>query len=243
MPFMSTISHRIRELLKDTSLSQKNFAQSLGLTPGHLNDILRDRSRPTVRIIEQIIQTYNASANWLLTGNGSRYGERRSEAWQVRMEVVTSREMSLRDGKFGNRRHDFVAVPVFASELVCNLPKIVTNVTNFKPQEFCVVPYKWIKKPKTTFCCKVIGTCVEPMSNHEVMAAVDCSNRSPSRLNGKLCVIIVDQMPLIRRLRTTKAYLIFDTANHPDAPKPIRVKISDENPIIGKLEWACSNHR
>ncbi len=237
------INRRMTEILKDTTLSQKNFATSLGLTPGHLNDILRDRTRPTVRIVEQLIQAYNVSANWLLTGNGPRYGERRADYQQKRMEVVTTKELLLRRDKFGKRGHDFVAVPVLSSELVSNLPKTIADITTFKPEDFCVVPYKWIKRPKTTFCCKVIGTCVEPQTDHEIIAAVDCSLKSPSRLSGKLCVVMLEHMPLIRRLNTTKTHLVFETINHPDAPKPIRFKANGTNPILGRLEWTCCQHK
>jgi transcriptional regulator with XRE-family HTH domain len=235
---MTEIAHRMKEVLKETSLSQKNCATLLGLTPAHLNDILHGRTRATLRVVEQVIQGFNVSPDWLLTGEGPKYSQRRGVGRPEVVEVVTTIELLKREGTFGRRTNDLVAVPVLANEVVKNLPRTVMDVKAFIPEEYLAVHYTRIKRPKTTFCCRVAGACISDTGANETIAAVDCSVKKPSRLSGRLCVIKADPLPLIRRLRITKSALIFETNGYPDTMKPLRLKIDDNgDSIIGRLEW------
>ncbi|MFQ5957375.1 MAG: helix-turn-helix domain-containing protein [Candidatus Brocadiales bacterium] len=235
---MVDISQRIRNVLQEKSLSQKDFAKALGFTPGYINDILRGRTTPSIRVVERLAQVFNVSTDWLLAGNGQRYEKRREKLWPEKVEVVTSKELLDKAGKFGRRRHDFVAVPVLDNDAVFGLPKKITNMTIYEPAAYCIVPYTWIPRPKTTFCHRVKDTNMEPTVPIESIVGVDCSIRTPSRLNGKLCVVRIKSALLLRRLRITKTHLVFDTETHlPNTPKPARIKIGSGNHIIGKAEW------
>ncbi len=231
---MADISKRIEEVIKEKSLSQKDFAASLHFTPGYINDILRGRTTPSIRVVERMTRVFNVSANWLLAGKGPKYGERRYRSQPENIEVVTAKELVVKEGKFGRRKHDFVAVPILSLSM---LPGRQTDITSLFADEYCVVPHVWVKRPDSTFCCGVDDVRMEPTIPIGSIAAVDISVKTPSRLDGKLCAINTQPTPVIRRLHVTKAYLTFNVDNNLDKDRPLRVRIGGENPIIGKVEW------
>ncbi|HHT9134674.1 MAG TPA: helix-turn-helix domain-containing protein [Candidatus Avalokitesvara rifleensis] len=240
---MYGIADRIRRVLEEKSLSQRDLSKILDFTPGYINDILRGRTTPSIRVVERMTRAFNVSADWLLTGEEPIYDEKRGELWPRDLEVVTSKALLTVRDKFGRRKHDFVAVPILNDEMVSKLPKRVKDVTFLVPEEYCVIPHTWVKRPRTTFCYRVNGICMEPTVPHDSLVAADCSNRAPSRLNGKLCLIRSEFTPTVRRLRITKTHLVFATDNPFGQPKPIHVEIGTGNPIIGKVEWACHLHK
>ncbi|MHC4197489.1 MAG: helix-turn-helix domain-containing protein [Planctomycetota bacterium] len=231
---MADISKRIAEVIQEKSLSQKDFAASLNFTPGYINDILRGRTTPSIRVVERMTRVFNVSADWLLPGKGPKYGERRVRYQLDKIEVVTLKELIEREGKFGRRKHDFVAVPILSLPM---LPGSQTDITSLAVDEYCVVPHGWVKRPGSTFCCKVDGLRMEPTIPIGSIVAVDTSVKTPSRLDGKLCAINAQPTPIIRRLHVTKTYLTFNVDNNLGNYRPLRVKAGGENPIIGKVEW------
>ncbi len=215
-------------------MSQKDFAASLNFTPGYINDIIRGRTTPSIRVVERMTNVFNVSADWLLAGKGPKYGERRVGYQLEKIEVMTLKELIKREGKFGRRKHDFVAVPILS---LLMLPGRQTDITSLAADEYCVVPHEWVKRPGSTFCCKVNDVHMEPTIPIGSIAAVDTSVKTPSRLDGRLCAIYAQPTPIIRRLHVTNTYLTFNVENNLDKDKPLRVKLGGENPIIGKVEW------
>lgn len=240
---MYRIADRIRRVLEEKSLSQRDLSKILDFTPGYINDILRGRTTPSIRVVERFAKAFDVSADWLLTGEEPVYAKKRGMLWPENVEVVTSKSLLAKKGNFGRRKHDFVAVPVFNDGTVSKLPKRVKDVTSFMPEEYCIVPHTWVKRPKTTFCYRINGVCMEPTILHGSVVAADCSVRAPSRLDGKLCLIKWESVPLVRRLRSTGANLVFETDGYSRQSKPISIKAGDKNPIIGKIEWAYHLHK
>lgn len=234
---MTEIAQRIEEIIREKSLSQKNFSRALGFTPGYMNDILRGRTTPSIRVVERISQIFNVSADWLLAGDAYRYGERRGKRWLDKVEVVTPRDLQERAGKFGRRRHDFVAVPLLNSTKLATLSGKAADITGYTPKEYCVVPHRRVKRPETTFCYRVRDKCMEPTIPAGSIVAVDSSVTAPSRLKGRLCAVRARPVPLIRRLRASKTYLVLEADSYPGSTKPIRIKSDATNPIIGRVEW------
>ena len=235
---MADISQRIDDVIREKSLSQKDFAAAVGFTPGYINDILRGRTTPSIRVVERMTRAFDVSADWLLTGKGPKYGERRVRYQSEKIEVVTPKELVQRGGKFGKRKHDFVAVPVLSQSMLSFLPVNDEDTAFCAPDEYCIVPHGWVKRPKTIFCCRVNDPRMGPAMPMGSIAAVDTSIRAPSRINGKLCAIMAEPTPVIRRLHITRTHLSFETDDDKDGIKPIRVKIGADNPIIiGKVEW------
>ena len=62
-------SERLKELI-DTKLniSQKAFAQKIGITESYLSMVMKEKSRPSADMIASIYIHYGEHINWLLTG-------------------------------------------------------------------------------------------------------------------------------------------------------------------------------
>lgn len=65
---------RILQLMESTHLNQQGFANFLGVSPATINGIIKDRSKPTLNIVDAIRQKFpGLSLDWLLYGNGDMY--------------------------------------------------------------------------------------------------------------------------------------------------------------------------
>lgn len=70
----------LRELLSSLNISQKKFAEQLGLSQGNVSDWFnRPKYRPSIDALKRISETYNVNLNWLITGEGDMYNVRARE--------------------------------------------------------------------------------------------------------------------------------------------------------------------
>lgn len=65
---MSSICQRIKLLRKDMGLTQKEFANRIGVTNAHISRIEKELTRPSAALIKLICKTYQVSESWLLQG-------------------------------------------------------------------------------------------------------------------------------------------------------------------------------
>lgn len=83
------ISDRLKNIIEKLDLSQKAFAKSVGLTPSSLNDILNGRTKSISNTLQIAIQyVHGVNPDWLLTGEGEMFLERRREAMPVAAEPI-----------------------------------------------------------------------------------------------------------------------------------------------------------
>lgn len=69
---METISQRINELIKETSLSNKEFANRVGINPSIVSHILSGRNKVSLQVIENITKEFtNVNIEYLLNGRGT----------------------------------------------------------------------------------------------------------------------------------------------------------------------------
>ncbi|MBD5346183.1 MAG: helix-turn-helix transcriptional regulator [Bacteroides sp.] len=66
--FDININYRIRLFRKNHKLTQKQFAESLGITQSTLSDIERGKIGVSTNITSRLINKYNIDATWLMTG-------------------------------------------------------------------------------------------------------------------------------------------------------------------------------
>ncbi|ULQ60278.1 helix-turn-helix domain-containing protein [Brucepastera parasyntrophica] len=65
------LSDRIRTIIQETGLSQKDFAQSLNVTGSYISKLLRNESgvsNTTAMLIEKL---YGYSSEWIMDGKGA----------------------------------------------------------------------------------------------------------------------------------------------------------------------------
>lgn len=68
------MNERLKILLDVLDMSQKEFAESVGLYPGRVNDLLKGRTNDlSSESIRRIMSKYNVNPTWLLTGEGSMF--------------------------------------------------------------------------------------------------------------------------------------------------------------------------
>lgn len=65
---MDNICIRIKELRKDLSMSQVEFAKNLGVTNAHISKIEKGGTVPSDALIKLISKEYQVNENWLKTG-------------------------------------------------------------------------------------------------------------------------------------------------------------------------------
>ena len=69
------MNERIIEIRKALKLSQKEFAENIGLKQGSLSDLETGRANIVDRIIYLICSKYNVNENWFRTGEGAMFLE------------------------------------------------------------------------------------------------------------------------------------------------------------------------
>jgi len=66
------LSDRIRTIIRESGLKQKEFAKKINVTDSYISKLVRDEtgiSNSTAMLIEQI---YGYSKNWIMTGEGQK---------------------------------------------------------------------------------------------------------------------------------------------------------------------------
>lgn len=71
---------RIRQIMDDQHMTQKEFAQFTGISEGSLSGVFNERTRPTIQMIETIHEKLpNISVEWIMFGTGSMYITEKSQ--------------------------------------------------------------------------------------------------------------------------------------------------------------------
>ncbi len=62
------IGDRIRALVKQRGMKFIHLADSVGISPSHLSDIVNNKTGPSVKVLERIADTLNTSTDYLIKG-------------------------------------------------------------------------------------------------------------------------------------------------------------------------------
>lgn len=65
---MSDIQERIKELRNQLNLTQKDFAEKIGISRDLMAQIERKNSTPSLTVVTNIVNEFNISYRWLITG-------------------------------------------------------------------------------------------------------------------------------------------------------------------------------
>lgn len=76
---MQTINDRFRFILKETGLSQKDFADRIKRSRGEIANIVYDKVTPKDKIIEAVCDEFGVDRVWLETGTGEPFREKSRE--------------------------------------------------------------------------------------------------------------------------------------------------------------------
>ena len=65
---------RIRQIMESTNMTQKTFAEYIGMSQAALSSIFNGRTKPTLNTVEAIRSKMpNISLEWLISGTGDMY--------------------------------------------------------------------------------------------------------------------------------------------------------------------------
>ena len=64
------ICNRLKILLNELNISQRQFAMKINLDPGYFSRIMQGKVNPPDRILLLIANVFNVNKTWLETGNG-----------------------------------------------------------------------------------------------------------------------------------------------------------------------------
>ena len=76
---MQTTNDRFRFILKETGLSQKDFADRIKRSRGEIANIVYDKVTPKDKIIEAVCDEFSVDRIWLETGVGEPFREKSDE--------------------------------------------------------------------------------------------------------------------------------------------------------------------
>jgi transcriptional regulator with XRE-family HTH domain len=99
---MNTLEDRIKYLRKNSKLSQRKFADQLGLAFRTVQRYEVDASTMNVRLATQIASMFNVDIDWLLTGNKNKEKNIKEDGNIVQYEPIVSEHMDVFN-KFKNQ--------------------------------------------------------------------------------------------------------------------------------------------
>lgn len=70
-----SVSQRIKQLRQARGLTQKEFADSLGIVQGYLSGIERGKKIPSYTLLMALCHVYNISSEWLFGGKNADFAE------------------------------------------------------------------------------------------------------------------------------------------------------------------------
>ncbi len=92
---MNAIGLRIKEIRKANNVTQKQFAERIGITRDAIAQIETDKSLPNLETTNNIVKYYHIYLNWLITGEGPmiKPSERVADAGKASDHSVVSDKM------------------------------------------------------------------------------------------------------------------------------------------------------
>lgn len=90
MDTMDTLSSRIKYLIKINNLTQKQFADSLKVTPAFISEIIKNKSKPNDSTLNLISILYNINFEWLKYGKGEIFAQNKSLEVQNIIDILNS---------------------------------------------------------------------------------------------------------------------------------------------------------
>lgn len=186
------IQERVKLLIDKQNMTQKKFADILGISPARLNNYLTGLSNIPIDLLIKIAEFTNCNLSWLITGEGDMYiGTRTREA------------------------EPSITIPVYADIAA----GIGIEADDIEPQEHvCVTRELLADYAPPFYCFRVNGTSMEP-EIHTGDYAIISAWQFDMDYNGSLCAFRSVDGLLIKRLvydiRGKRALLVPVNPKHP----------------------------
>jgi transcriptional regulator with XRE-family HTH domain len=71
---MASRFQQIQQILKAKNINAREFADRIGSSQGSISNVIRDRNKPSLGMLQGIARTFpDINLRWLITGEGSMY--------------------------------------------------------------------------------------------------------------------------------------------------------------------------
>lgn len=123
-PSKNGVAVRIRELRKESGLTQKEFGRSVGVSASAIQSIELKKRNASNILLNAIADKYQCSFEWLISGQGQSLADKETER---SVKIVSDlRQM------FVNLKNDDVLVRAISNdpEIISSLEKLVQHLSN-----------------------------------------------------------------------------------------------------------------
>lgn len=84
---------QIQEILRRENLTSSQFADRIGVQRSSVSHVISGRNKPGFDFINKILLAFpDINANWLITGDGEMYGERRTQDTSLTFDIPVETE-------------------------------------------------------------------------------------------------------------------------------------------------------
>ncbi len=222
----NTTGERLRYIRKLSDISQVEFANSVGISQGHLSSLESDKEKVTETIAIAIEYRYSISGDWLLTGEGL----------QEKQDHHISEAAGIYAAK--SPEEGFTLVPKYDIEAsagggrVIHSEQVVDHLT-FKTS--------WIRgvlglDPKNLILISAVGDSMEPTIRAGDLLLLD--RAVESIVDDALYSILINDVLLIKRIqRLFDASVLVKSDNPAYQTQTLSKTQAEDLQVIGRLVW------
>ncbi len=133
-----TEKDRIVKLMELQEMSAKQFAEEVGIQPGTISNIMSDRNKPSLDVMQRILRRFNqVSSDWLILGEGPIY-DQKSNSQQTLFDIppindttnIIPHEEKLGASMVSPTKTSKTILPQ-AEPLIQSIPRTITKITVF----------------------------------------------------------------------------------------------------------------
>lgn len=203
---------RIRQVIELNKITIDEFAEKIGEKPTRLKDVLREKQRPPLEMIQSIVEKFQVDANWLI-GVGGNFHQ---------------------SGTVNEGDYDYV--PMFDVEVSAGNGAAAYGAT--EPAMHLAFRKDWLKSrglfAKDLNCVVARGDSMEPTINSKDTLLVDTSKTNPR--DGQIYVIRSSDVLWVKRIQRQldgSLLLISDNTTYP--PMPLALADHPDIQVIGQV--------
>lgn len=223
------------EALKKQKLvsSDREFAQTIGISPSNLGDIKASRRSVTIEILNNSFKHFRINSAYIITGKGSPFIEEKAEAGNISEKVKEVIVVATQDAK-GN-----VTVPLINHKAAANYLAGYQSQEWFEEQENILLP-SFMLKNGICYALQVNGDSMEPTLSEDdwVICRLLDGSEYTNIVDGGVYVIVSEQQGIqIKRVKNRlHQYGFIKCLSDNPKHEPYEIRESDLLQIW-KVEW------
>lgn len=227
-------NNRIKKIRKKLKLSQKEFANKLALSDyTRISDIEREKVKPSIDVLEKIIDSFEINANWLLSGHGDMFVTKQESKMYELRKYLDGRLKKIVDPEPETEKTS-VRIPI-VGEIAAGLPVAVSDNDYI---DTLTVDRYLVKNKDDYVCLRVNGNSMEPEIKHNDILLIkkDCTWKQA--MQQVVALRIEGEITLKRlSLDNRSKMIVLNAANQDYQPIVIDPERVNDIKLVGKLAY------